>query len=320
MFAQVQQIHLFPEAATAQAQQVDALFFFILGITVFFTTLVAVLVLTFAIKYRRRSDAERPPRIEGSLRLEIFWSAVPLVLGLVIFVWGARLYFSWAKAPEDRLEIYCVGKQWMWKFQHPGGQREINDLHVPVGRPVHLTMISQDVIHSFFVPEFRVHQDVLPGRYTTVWFEANKTGTYHLFCSQYCGTYHSQMIGRIIVMEQDAYQAWLARGVDGSPATEGRKLFSKLQCITCHSADAGAGARAGAAVRQGGGPAGRPPRPRRRGLFTAVDPVPRQGHCGGLSEYHALVRGHRGRGGDPPVDRVHQVPGAGADAAARRAR
>lgn len=235
MFAQVT---LFPEQASTHAPQVDALFFFILGVTVFFTGLVTVLVIGFAIKYRRRSEDERPKRIEGSLRLEIFWSVVPLLICLVMFVWGARLYFNWAQPPDDTLEIYCVGKQWMWKFQHVGGQREINELHVPVGQPVRITMISQDVIHSFFVPEFRIHQDVLPGRYTTIWFEATKPGTYNLFCSQYCGTNHSAMIGKVVVLEREAYQTWLNQHSDGSPAAEGRKLFLKLQCVTCHSADA----------------------------------------------------------------------------------
>jgi cytochrome c oxidase subunit 2 len=240
MFAQVQQVQLFPEAASTHADQVDALFFFILGITIFFTVLIAVTILTFAIRYRRRSDADRPPHIEGSLRLEIAWSVVPLAIALGIYLWSARIYFSWGRPPDDTVEVYCVAHQWMWKFQHAGGQREINELHVPLGRPVKVTMISKDVIHSFFVPEFRTHQDVLPGRYTYVWFEATKPGTYNLFCSQYCGTNHSQMIGKVIVLEPDAYQTWLEQHPDGAQAAEGRKLFFKLQCITCHSADADA--------------------------------------------------------------------------------
>jgi len=168
------------------------------------------------------------------------WFLIPLPIALIIYVWGAQLYFSWARAPDDCMEIYVVGKQWMWKFQHLRGQREINHLHVCVNQPVKLTMISQDVIHSFYVPAFRIHQDVLPGRYTTVWFEANKPGTYHLFCSQYCGTDHSKMIGSVIVMERRDFETWLNEGADGSMAAEGRKLFQKLQCVSCHSADAGA--------------------------------------------------------------------------------
>jgi cytochrome c oxidase subunit II len=157
---------------------------------------------------------------------------------MVFFVWGMRLYFSWARPPEESMEVYVVARQWMWKMQHVGGQREINELHVPIGRPVKLTMISDDVIHSFFVPAFRIHMDVLPGRYTTVWFHATKPGRYNLFCSQYCGTNHAKMIGEVIVMDTGEYQTWLNQRVDGGLAMEGRKLFLKLQCVTCHSADA----------------------------------------------------------------------------------
>ncbi len=163
---------------------------------------------------------------------------MPFCIAMVIFVWGAKLFIYWAVAPADSMEVYVVAKQWMWKTQHLGGQREINELHVPLGQPVKLTMISQDVIHSFFVPAFRLHQDVLPGRYTTLWFQATRPGRYHLFCSQYCGTSHADMKGEIVVMEKDAFQAWLESQAEGSPALEGRKLFQKLQCVTCHSANA----------------------------------------------------------------------------------
>jgi len=234
MFADVL---LFPEQASTHASQVDNLFFFLIGVSGFFTILIAVLVTYFAIKYRRRSDHERPRPIHYSIRLELVWSGIPLAISMFIFVWGAQLYFSWARPPDDAMEVYVVGKQWMWKMQHLGGQREINQLHVPLGQPVKLTMISQDVINSFFVPAFRVHMDVLPGRYTTIWFQPIKPGNYHLFCSQYCGTNHAKMIGEVIVMEKDEYRAWLNQSVDGSMATEGRKLFQKLQCVTCHSAD-----------------------------------------------------------------------------------
>jgi cytochrome c oxidase subunit 2 len=235
MFAE---IPLYPEQASTHAAQVDALFFFLLAVTGFFTLLIAFLVIYFAVKYRRRSEQDRPPPPINSLRLEITWTVIPFLISMVMFFWGAKVYFNWATPPDDALEVFVVGKQWMWKVQHVGGQREINQLHVPVGRPVKLTMISQDVIHSFFVPAFRIHQDVLPGRYTTVWFEATQAGTYHLFCSQYCGTSHSDMVGKVIVMEEEAYEAWLTSGADGSTATQGRKLFQKLQCVSCHSADA----------------------------------------------------------------------------------
>jgi cytochrome c oxidase subunit 2 len=231
-------VPLFPEAASTHAGRVDALFFTLLGITGFFVAAVAILLAGFAVRYRRRSATERPTPIQSSLKLELTWSLIPLGICLFVFVWGARLFFRSARPPEDSLEIYVVAKQWMWKVQHAGGQREINQLHVPLGRPVKLTMISQDVIHSFFVPAFRVHQDVLPNRYTTIWFEATKPGQYHLFCSQYCGTDHAKMVGEVIVMQQDDFAAWQEQGVDGSMASEGRKLFLKLQCVTCHSADA----------------------------------------------------------------------------------
>jgi cytochrome c oxidase subunit 2 len=232
------EVPLFPETASTHAEQVDTLFFFLLGVSGAFSVAIAVALIYFAVRYRRRSAAETPKPIHSSLALELTWSLVPLAITLVAFVWGAQLFFRSARPPADVMEVYIVGKQWMWKVQHVGGQREINQLHVPVGRPVKLTLISQDVIHSFFVPAFRIHQDVLPNRYTTVWFEATKPGKYHLFCSQYCGTDHAQMVGEVIVMSKEDFAHWLQQGPDGSLASEGRKLFRKLQCITCHSADA----------------------------------------------------------------------------------
>jgi cytochrome c oxidase subunit II len=237
MFADVP---LFPEQASTHAGQVDALFFYLLGLSGFFSVLIATLIVSFAVKYRRRAPDDKPKPIHASLALELAWSLIPLAVTLIAFYWGAELFFRSSRPPQDALEVYIVGKQWMWKTQHVGGQREINQLHVPVGKPIKLTMISQDVIHSFFVPAFRIHQDVLPNRYTTAWFEATKPGRYHLFCSQYCGTDHAKMVGEIIVMPQEEFAQWLKDGPDGSLASEGRKLFRKLQCVTCHSADAGA--------------------------------------------------------------------------------
>jgi cytochrome c oxidase subunit 2 len=231
------QVPLFPEQASTHAPRVDALLFFLLSISGFFAGLIALLIIVFAVKYRRRSEKERPAANPGSLKLEVAWTVIPLGIAMVMFFWGAKLYFSWASPPADALEIYVVAKQWMWKFQHLGGQRAINQLHVPVGKPVKLTMTSQDVIHSFFVPAFRIHQDVLPNRYTTVWFQATNPVKYQLFCSQYCGTNHAKMIGQVIVLAKDEYQTWLSKGADGGLAAEGGKLFRKLQCITCHSAD-----------------------------------------------------------------------------------
>ncbi len=217
------------------AGRIDELFYFLVAVSLCFATLIFVLIFVFAIKYRRRNDADRPQPISGHLGLEILWTAIPLVLTLVMFVWGAKIFFITNDPPADALEITVVAKQWMWKVQHPEGQSEIDELHVPAGRPIKLMMTSQDVIHDFFVPAFRVKKDVLPGRYTTLWFEATQPGSYQLFCSQYCGTQHSAMVGRIIVMEPSEFQAWLGGGATGvSMAGAGQKLFQRLGCVSCH--------------------------------------------------------------------------------------
>lgn len=231
---------LFPAQGSSVAPDVDALFFFILAVSAGVSGLIAVLLVVFAIRFRRRSEAEVPKPIVGSARLEVGWIVAPMVVALVMFVWGARVYLKVVRPPEDATEVYVVARQWMWKVQHPGGAREVNALHVPVGRPVRLIMTSEDVIHSFYVPEFRIKQDVVPGRYTTIWFEAAKPGTYHLFCAEYCGTGHSQMTGEVIALDPEEYQRWLGREAEGSMALEGRKLFLQLQCVACHSADSGA--------------------------------------------------------------------------------
>ena len=230
----------FPEQASTMAKRVDALYGFLVSVSGFFAVLIAVLVVTFAIRYRRRSPGDRPAPIHGSLRLELLWTVIPFGLAMVMFSWGASVYVSMARPPDDALTVFVVGKQWMWKLQHVEGRREINELHVPVGRAVRLTMTSEDVIHSFFVPAFRIKQDVIPGRYTTAWFEATKPGTYHLFCAEYCGTQHSGMIGQVVVMEPAEYQAWLSGGAPtGSMASKGAALFEQLGCITCHRGDSG---------------------------------------------------------------------------------
>jgi cytochrome c oxidase subunit II len=230
---------LLPEQASTMAPHVDLLFFTITGICVFFTLLIAVLLLTFAIKYRRRSEDFFPTPIVGSKILEITWSVIPLGIVMVIFVWGAWIYLNMRRTPDNALEVYVIGKQWMWQCQHTGGQREINALHVPLGRPVKLIMTSEDVLHDFYIPAFRTKMDVVPGRYTYMWFEPTKTGTYHLFCALYCGTEHSRMVGEVVVMEPSDYETWLAERADRSLALQGRQLFGKLQCITCHYTEAG---------------------------------------------------------------------------------
>ncbi len=190
-----QNLPLFPEQASTIAPRVDALLYFLVAVSLFFGLLIAFLLVYFAVKYRRRSESEVPPQIEANIRLEIFWTVVPLGITMVMFFWGALVFFDMTRPPSGSLELAVVGRQWMWKIQHPEGQREIDELHVPVGRPVSLTMTSEDVIHDFFVPAFRVKKDVLPGRYTNVWFQATRAGEYRLFCSQYCGTQHSDGAG-----------------------------------------------------------------------------------------------------------------------------
>jgi cytochrome c oxidase subunit II len=232
------QIPLFPEQASAIAPRVDSLFFFLLAITGTVAVGVFLLVLFFSIRYRRRTANQITPRITGSTKLELMWSIIPFFIFLIFFVWGAQIYFALAQPPKDSLDVYVVGKQWMWKLQHPQGQREINELHVPLGQPVRLILTSEDVIHDFFVPAFRTKIDVLPGRYVYTWFTPTAVGRYHLFCSQYCGTNHAGMQGTVEVMTPADYDQWLNLHAEGSLALEGRKLFLKLQCITCHSANA----------------------------------------------------------------------------------
>jgi len=227
-----------PDQASSIAKSVDYLYFFLTAITLFFTVLIFLTIFYFMIKYRRRSPDERPKAIEGSLPLEVLWTAIPTVLVAVVFVWSSTLYFRNSEAPKGSLEIFVTGKQWMWKAEHPEGQREINELHVPLGRPVKLTMTSEDVIHDFFVPAFRVKKDVLPGRYTSLWFEPTQVGTFHLFCAQYCGAFHAGMIGAIIVQEPDAYASWLAGGAPGESIEQaGAKVYQGSGCGTCHVDD-----------------------------------------------------------------------------------
>jgi cytochrome c oxidase subunit 2 len=229
----------FPEQASAQAAQVDGIFFFLVAVTAFFSFLIATLVVVFAIKYRRRHKDDIGVAIHGSLVLELLWTVIPFGITMVMFVWGAKVFFDIYRPPAGAMEVYIVGKQWMWKAQHMNGLHEINELHVPVGRPVRLTMGSEDVLHSFYIPSFRVKADVIPGRYNVLWFTATKPGKYHLFCAEYCGTKHSGMIGWVYAMEPPEFQAWLAGGPSSdTPAMVGEKLFSSLACITCHRDDA----------------------------------------------------------------------------------
>jgi len=229
---------LFPEQASTFASPVDELYLFLVALTAFFTLLIAGLLAVFAIQYKRRSEDERPGHIVEPKALEAAWIAVPLAIVVVVFFWSAQLYVSMNRPPRNALDVYVVGKRWMWKVQHLTGQREINELHVPVGLPIRLNLTSEDVIHSFFVPAFRVKKDAVPGRYNVAWFQATRPGKYHLFCAEYCGTKHSGMIGWVTVMEPAQFQAWLAGGASGmSLAAGGQKLFNELACVTCHRPD-----------------------------------------------------------------------------------
>lgn len=234
MFAQ---IIFFPQQASTTAHSVDMLFYVLVSVTGSVSLLIAVLMIYFSVRYRRRPGVPAPPSPHSNLPLELFWSGVPVAIFMVFFVWGAMVYFDAYRPPDDATVIYGIGKQWMWKFQHPEGQREINELHVPAGRPIQIVLTSEDVIHSFFVPDFRIHMDVLPGRYTSVWFNATAAGPHHLFCSQYCGTNHAGMISKVVVMEPKAYAEWLDLNAEGSLALQGRKTFLKYRCVSCHSAD-----------------------------------------------------------------------------------
>ncbi|MFN8005618.1 MAG: cytochrome c oxidase subunit II [Terriglobia bacterium] len=232
------QLPLFPDQASTMAAEVDHLYIFLCLVTVFFSTLIAGLLLFFAIRFRRRSEVELPEPVTGSTTLETLWTVIPTLILVVIFLWSARIYFSLSRPPSDAMPIYVVGKQWMWKLQHLEGQREINELHIPVNRDVRLIMSSEDVIHSFYVPAFRVKQDVLPGRYSTIWFKATRPGEYHLFCAEYCGTKHSGMIGKVVVMEPADFQNWLSGGSrEESMQARGERLFQNFSCVNCHRPD-----------------------------------------------------------------------------------
>jgi cytochrome c oxidase subunit 2 len=228
---------LWPERASSMAGQVDAIYIFLLVVCGMVALLVFTCLLYFAARYRSRAGVEAE-QIDGSTPLELTWSIIPLCVFMVFFAWGALVFFKQRTPPRDATEVYVVAKQWMWKLEHAEGQREINELHVPVGRDVKLIMTSQDVIHSFYIPAFRMKQDVLPGRYTVAWFRATEPGTYHLFCAEYCGTQHSGMIGSIVVMEPAQYEAWMSGGPVGPLSATGEKIFAELGCSTCHRSDA----------------------------------------------------------------------------------
>lgn len=231
-------IPLVPESASTFSWKVDALYFYLSGVTLFFTLLISATLIFFVIRYRRRTPYEIPRPVAGSHKLETVWTIIPFIISMTMFGWGATVFFDQYKPPQNAIEVYVVGKQWMWKLQHATGQREINELHVPVGRKIKLIMTTEDVIHDFFVPAFRTKADVVPGRYTTLWFEATKPGRYHLFCAEYCGMNHSGMTGSVIVMEPRDFDNWLSGNTGNTtPAAAGQQLYQTLGCASCHGAN-----------------------------------------------------------------------------------
>src|SRR5215475_11395023 len=232
----LQNMPFWPARASTSANNVDALFIFLVVVSALMSALIFTMVIYFAVRYRKQAG-RHAEQTDGSHALEITWSVIPFCVFMVFFAWGAVIYFRERTPPPNSAEVYTVAKQWMWKFEHMEGQREINELHVPVGRDVKMIMTSQDVIHSFYVPAFRIKQDVLPGRYTVAWFHPTKPGTYHLFCAEYCGTMHSGMVGSVVVMEPKDYEAWMGGGGNQPLAVTGEKLFSELGCATCHRSD-----------------------------------------------------------------------------------
>jgi len=229
-------VPIFPEQASSFAWQVDLLYFYLILISIAFTIPIVLAMFYFVIKYREKEKFASGADIHGSMTLETVWSIIPFMVSMTIFLGGAIVFYNQYTPPKDAMEIYVVGKQWMWKIQHGTGQREINELHVPVGRNVKLTMTTEDVIHDFSIPAFRTKADVVPGRYSYLWFNATKPGKYHLFCQEYCGLNHSGMGGWVYVMEQRDFDNWLSGNASGqTPVEMGKDLFeTKLGCASCH--------------------------------------------------------------------------------------
>ena len=229
---------LAPPSASNFAPEYDAIFYVLLALTVFFTVIVGFAVIFLALRYRQGSKYDRSRPYAEDIRLELTWTITPLILGLIMFFFGARLFIQMRVPPADAQEIYVVGKQWMWHVQHENGVRENNTIHVPVGKPIKLTMISQDVLHALYIPAFRVQMHVVPGRYTQLWFIPTKVGEFHLFCAMYCGTQHAEMGGKVVAMEPKDYAQWLANGGNVVPpmtmAQAGKRIYDRINCGNCH--------------------------------------------------------------------------------------
>ncbi len=232
-------IQLYPDQASEFAWQVDALYFYLILVSIFFTVVIVAAIGYFFVRYGEKEKFATPHSSHGSMLLEVTWSIIPFIISMTIFVGGAVVFYNQYRPPTDAMEMYVVGKQWMWKIQHPTGQREINEMHIPLGRNIKLTMTTEDVLHDFFIPAFRTKADVVPGRYSTIWFKPTKVGKYHLFCAEYCGLNHSGMGGWVYVMKPDEYDNWLSGNVSNqTPAEAGKDLFeNKLGCSSCHQAN-----------------------------------------------------------------------------------
>jgi cytochrome c oxidase subunit 2 len=232
---------LMPPAASVLAKDVDDVFYFLTYLSAFFFCLILALMVLFVWRYRRRSDADTTPAITHNNLLEAVWTIIPTILIVIIFFWGFSAYLGMRKAPHESLAVQVTAKRWQWVFTYPNGTVSFNELVVPAGQPVKLTMNSEDVIHSFFVPDFRIKQDVIPNRYSTLWFEAPNPGEHNLFCTEYCGKSHSDMIGRIKVLPETEYKKWLETGgldfEKTPPAEIGKMLFKSRSCNACHSVD-----------------------------------------------------------------------------------
>jgi cytochrome c oxidase subunit 2 len=234
------EFRLHPVQASAAAASVDAVYFYLVAVATFFSVLIFILIVYLALKYRATRTVDRTNPVHENLTIELAWSAVPLVLAMTMFGWGAAIFVQGSQAPPNARVIDVIGKQWMWRTYQPEGKQEINRLHVPVGTPIRLRMISDDVIHSFFIPAFRVKQDVLPGRHTHMTFTATRPGEYHLFCAEYCGTEHAAMRGTVVVLEPGEFAEWLRGTTDEAPETAGARLFEQYRCHNCHHGEPGA--------------------------------------------------------------------------------
>lgn len=243
-------MRLWLPAAAGYAPEVDHLLLGLLLLSCAVLAMVFGLLMAFLWRYRHNSGIDRGQIAERSWRIETGWTTATLIVFFGFFIWGAHLFVRLQQPPANAVKIYAIGKQWMWKVEYPGGQREINAMHVPVNTPIQVVLTSEDVIHDFFVPAFRIKHDVLPDRYDTVWFKPTRTGTYHLFCSQFCGTLHASMVGQVVVLSAPDYRRWLEQnGASQSLVAQGQVLFMRYGCSGCHGSNGAGGPQSASLVR-----------------------------------------------------------------------